>query len=247
VNKRDGKRPRYISKAPPPPVTLSGARHIWPSPNPINIPANCWPGCPALELAAQTILAETAGELVTRNRLPEACTRIVAGLGPHIAKAIESGNLARDVAISHGGILRLLRSLLAYNGYGSPVGGLNSEGWAILQGVKRSAEWRGLLKSVTEVQDGPNSHQVPDAPPKAEATAAGKLNPGVGERRIIVKNNPTMSAEELCRRFDYHSLALPGNWNEKLGVTDWRSAYRDAKLKPLIQAMLSKDKAHNKQ
>ena len=61
-------------------------------------------------------------------------------------------------------------------------------------------------------------------------------------RRKIVLQNPSFSANQLCKVFDAHRVPLPSDWEEELGVTTWVEAYKNKTARARIQTLIAKDK-----
>ena len=62
-------------------------------------------------------------------------------------------------------------------------------------------------------------------------------------RRQIALKNPRMSAKNLCKVFDDQRIALVDTWEQKLNDTTWVEAYKNPKLRPRIQRIISTDRA----
>jgi len=67
-------------------------------------------------------------------------------------------------------------------------------------------------------------------------------DPEVAKRRSIVKSNSTKSAAELCKLFDYHNVLTLASWEAEASVKGWAEAYRNRKLRPSIQSLITRDK-----
>lgn len=81
---------------------------------------------------------------------------------------------------------------------------------------------------------------------RGSASAKGQpelSDPEVTKRHAIVAQNPGMSSAELCKRFDYQQVPLPGGWHEKCPeVRTWDQAYRIRDLRKRIHTLISKHK-----
>jgi hypothetical protein len=120
---------------------------------------------------------------------------------------------------------------------------------SILPEVRREFEkselWHQFqeeLLAVAEAAAGPETTHVPA--PRTEFLDSH--SPGRNARLTIIhqslKQKPRMSAEDLCKRLDCENHPPLEEWREEYNVTSWTEAYREPKLRPSIQAMLSKDK-----
>jgi len=67
-------------------------------------------------------------------------------------------------------------------------------------------------------------------------------HPDVAKRRAIVHQNPKLSSEDMCKRFDIESVVLPPDWSDRFNVQGWRQAYQNEKCRRLIHKLVSVDK-----
>ena len=79
--------------------------------------------------------------------------------------------------------------------------------------------------------------------PKARWYAS---KPEILNRRRIALNNPKMSAKSLCNVFDGNKLPIPAHWEEKFGVMDWKSAYKNSQVRPMVDRIISTDRRSEK-
>lgn len=67
-------------------------------------------------------------------------------------------------------------------------------------------------------------------------------DPEIVRRLAIVHQNPRLSSKQLCKRFDLAGIGLPSDWEEKYGVSDWRTAYLHLRCRRLIHKLVSTDR-----
>jgi hypothetical protein len=80
------------------------------------------------------------------------------------------------------------------------------------------------------------------ARPEPTIPDALKGSPDIVKRNAIIAQNPLMTAVQLCGQFDLQDVPVVESWR-KLGVTDWRSAYKDAKYRARIDKLISKERS----
>ena len=68
----------------------------------------------------------------------------------------------------------------------------------------------------------------------------------VSDRRKVIadmlfsgKKRPSTST--ICGKLDYFEVPVPEEWTEKYGVKNWLEADKDSRIRPRLQAMISKD------
>lgn len=74
-------------------------------------------------------------------------------------------------------------------------------------------------------------------------TAIREGNSGVTRRRAIVKANPALPDDKLCKRFEVDEVPLA---LRNSGETRWVKAYQKPKLRQNIHVILTKDRKHAK-
>jgi len=86
---------------------------------------------------------------------------------------------------------------------------------------------------------------IPHAPQQG-LEILDRHGPAVTARLTIIhkslKQDPRMSAEDLCKRLDVENHPPLDKWREDYGVTTWTEAYAKPELHEAVQAMLSKAK-----
>jgi len=67
---------------------------------------------------------------------------------------------------------------------------------------------------------------------------SARTTPDVAKRRAIVKLNPEVPVQGLCRLFDHDRVPLPKAWL----VPSWERAYKNSNYRKRIQVIVSHDK-----
>lgn len=83
-------------------------------------------------------------------------------------------------------------------------------------------------KSVEPSQDAPTN-------PKEKWSS----NPEIAKRRTIVKQNPTLTAQGMCRLFDEYHVPLPKSLME---AGNWSRAYKGPSYRHRVDSLVSRDK-----
>ena len=68
------------------------------------------------------------------------------------------------------------------------------------------------------------------------------LDEDVAKRRAIVSSNPSLSAKELCAKFDHHRIAVPKGWKDA-DIEWWMKAYRHRRFRVRVHNLISRDRA----
>lgn len=76
--------------------------------------------------------------------------------------------------------------------------------------------------------------------PQEIETILRKSQPEVVKRLAVIVRNPQLSAQDLCKSFDFAHVLLPEVWPEDFGVSTWVQAYKQKRLRGRIQAIISK-------
>ncbi len=76
--------------------------------------------------------------------------------------------------------------------------------------------------------------------PQEIETILRKSQPEVVKRLAVILQNPQLSAENLCKSFDFAHVLLLEVWPEDFGVSTWVQAYKQKRLRGRIQTIISK-------
>lgn len=129
-----------------------------------------------------------------------------------------------------------------WDGYGRPDDP-GAEVWRLEEERKRLAVQLSRHGGVvgSRGQAGPESAaEAPRSTPFA--CPASKIDPEKAKRRAIVRENPGQTAERLCTEFDGRGVPLLEQWVHLHEVRTWTAAYKNKRLRPLIQTLISKDR-----
>jgi hypothetical protein len=74
-------------------------------------------------------------------------------------------------------------------------------------------------------------------------------NPFVAARDVVIRNHRLRSSRKICEKLDSEleqrdapTMSLPEPWMKKHGVRTFSEAYKNAKLRPLVQKMICDSK-----
>jgi hypothetical protein len=249
---------RKVTQALPPPHEVSGlgishshakSARIPPNP-PAYFPTDLWP-------KTVVILAETVKKFPDRGKqMPDLCRQYISDMTPIFYEAVENGRLKSGAVLSEdlGGMQDLLRSLLVYNDDGphSGFGGLSNEAYRIYQEARNSEEWLKLARAITDAKReasssvGTRTKRSSGAQENANSSQDVKHkpergNPEVAKRAVIVRSNPSASADEMCAIFDRENVPLPRKWLDA-GFSTWIKAYKNSSYRSRIQTLISKNR-----
>ena len=136
---------RPVTQAPLPITPLRGS-WISPGPERTQTPSDLPPYYPN-DLIPETrvIIAEAVREFADQTRTLELCKHVISSLTPLFRKAVESGTLQAETALSNSGMGGLLHCLLVHNCDNE------NERFRLQQEVMASDEWLMLAREIEEV------------------------------------------------------------------------------------------------
>jgi hypothetical protein len=195
-----------------------------PASPPTYFPSDLWP-------QTNVILLEARQKYPTQAQTFELCKHVVSKLTPVFCEAVKAGKMKAEAVQREngGGMEDLLHSLLIYNDSGIRTGfGLSDQAYRLGQEVRKSDEWLGLAKAISEVEgkgprtgtdqaesslDAQNSLKTAQGLESKAADRRSMVNAYIEEVRI--KTGKRIARKEIWTKAGYNSRTEFERWERK--------------------------------